>query len=127
MPKTKQRSPNKEDVELGFRIRKLRQDQKLSLKTVADQISISTQQLRKYELGRNKIPARRLGNIAEILGVKTDVLIRTTLAVEDKHPRSELDKEVEYLWKKINHQHRPTILSMLRIIATNSINDEPQV
>lgn len=125
MLKTTHRSPNKKDIELGFKIRKLRQDQKLTLKEVAEQISVSTQQLRKYELGRNKIPARRLGQVAEILGVNIDVLVGSTPIVEEKIPRSELDREAERLWKRISSEHKPTILSIMRIIADNNPDLEP--
>ena len=56
MPKTKHRSPNKLDVELGFKIRKRRQTLKLSLEKVSAEIGISKQQLRKYELGNGQPP-----------------------------------------------------------------------
>ncbi len=41
MPKIKQRSPSKQDIELGFKIRKRRQTLKLSLEYVSAELGIS--------------------------------------------------------------------------------------
>ncbi len=125
MPKTKRRSPNTEDKEIGFRVRKRRQDMKFSLEHVATGISVSKQQLRKYELGRNKISARRLKQIANILGTTTDELIGS---VEAASLHSDMDREIERLWKGIdNIEHKHTILSVMRIVADKNAEDEPEV
>lgn len=115
MPKTQRRSPNKEDAELGFRIRKSRQDQALSLEEVAGEISVSKQQLRKYELGRNKISARRLGEIATILGVTTDYLTGIDTA---RKKYSRIDREMERFWMNIdNPDHKRIILAVTKVVA----------
>lgn len=41
MPKKEQISPRKQDIDLGFRVRKRRQDLKLSLEEVAAELGIS--------------------------------------------------------------------------------------
>lgn len=120
MPKTKNRSPNKEDVELGFKLRKRRQDLGFSLEEVANGISISKQQLRKYELGRNKISARRLGEIANILEIKIDDLMGES-STTDRKKYSEIDKEAEYLWMKIEDpEHKRTLIAMMRMVIKNN-------
>lgn len=120
MPKIKHRSPNKQDVELGFKIRKLRQNQKLSLEHVAERIGISKQQLRKYELGRNKISARRLGQVATILGIKAGDLIEEDQVTEEKQC-SDIDKEAKHLWNSIdNPEHKRTLLAMMRMVIKNN-------
>jgi DNA-binding transcriptional regulator YiaG len=48
MSKNEQRSTNKLDLELGFKIRQIRQKKEMSLNEVAGHIGISSQQLRKY-------------------------------------------------------------------------------
>jgi transcriptional regulator with XRE-family HTH domain len=119
MSKSQRRSPDKEDIEIGFRIRKTRQDQKISLDEVAREISVSTHQLRKYELGRNKISARRLGKIATFLGVTSDYLIG--INTEGKKYRR-IDREMEKFWMCIdNPEHKRIILSVTKVIAEGKI------
>ena len=120
MSKNKHRSPNKEDVDLGFKLRKRRQDLGLSLEEVANSISISKQQLRKYELGRNKISARRLREIAKILEMRINDLIGEE-STTDGRRYSEIDKEAEYLWMKIEDpEHKRTLIAIMRIVIKNN-------
>ena len=57
------------DIHVGRRVRERRVQRGLSLAEVAAALGISTQQVRKYEAGRNGIPAARLPALAECLGV----------------------------------------------------------
>lgn len=116
MPKTKHRSPNKLDVELGFKIRKRRQTLKLSLEKVSAEIGISKQQLRKYELGKNKISALRLAQIAHILRTTTDDLMGKKQETRFGEC-TDLDKEAANLWMKIgNQEHKHTLLAMMKLV-----------
>ena len=113
-----QRTPDCEDIALGFRIRKIRQDQKRTLREVSEKIGVSKQQLRKYELGRNKISARRLGQIAHILGVSTDYLIEGGAQNERGGP---IDREMQELWVRLRRlEHKHTILAISKLIANQS-------
>lgn len=120
MPKTKRRSPNKEDADLGFKIRKRRQDMKFSLDYVAGEIGISKQQLRKYELGRNKISARRLAQIAPILGVTANDLINDKPLEKENH-LSDIDIEARTLWLSISDpEHKRIIVSVMKMVVENT-------
>jgi transcriptional regulator with XRE-family HTH domain len=68
------RKPTAQDKGIGQRIRWCRQLKGMTLATLADAISISLQQLAKYESGGNKIDATRLESIAKILRVSTEEL-----------------------------------------------------
>ena len=57
------------DQHVGRRVRELRVQRGLSLAEVAASLGVSTQQVRKYEAGRNGIPAARLPALAGCLGV----------------------------------------------------------
>lgn len=70
------RKPTARDKEIGQRIRWCRHLKGMTLATLADAISISLQQLAKYESGRNKIDASRLELIANILQVSTEELLQ---------------------------------------------------
>lgn len=62
------------DLHLGRRIREARIQRGLSLAELALLLSISTQQQRKYEAGRNALPASRLPAVAAALGLHPDRL-----------------------------------------------------
>ncbi|MGG5809773.1 helix-turn-helix domain-containing protein [Falsiroseomonas sp. CW058] len=57
------------DQHVGRRIRERRLQRGLSLAEVAQGIGVSTQQARKYEAGRNGVPAGRLVALGDLLGV----------------------------------------------------------
>jgi transcriptional regulator with XRE-family HTH domain len=57
------------DLHVGRRIREARIQRGLSLAELAAQLGVSTPQARKYEAGRNAIPATRLPALAAALGV----------------------------------------------------------
>lgn len=60
------------DEHIGKRIRLRRQILRMTQKQFADLMSVTFQQVQKYELGKNRISAGRLWNIAQILKVPTD-------------------------------------------------------
>lgn len=116
MPKTKLRSPTSEDAAIGFKIRKRRQDMKLTLEYTAYELGISKQQLRKYELGRNKISARRLAQLAPILGVTVNDLIGD-MPINTLSP---LDLQAQTLWLSISDpEHKRIILSVMKMVTEN--------
>ena len=120
MPKIKQRSPSKQDIELGFKIRKRRQTLKLFLEYVSAELGISKQQLRKNELGRNKISAHRLNQLAIILKTTTDEFLGKSPNTACKECSS-LDKEASDLWMQIDDpEHKRTFLAMMKIVIKNN-------
>src|SRR5215813_8439636 len=57
------------DAEIGQRVRALRLQRGLSQTELGNLISVTFQQVQKYEKGANRISAGRLQRIAEVLGV----------------------------------------------------------
>jgi transcriptional regulator with XRE-family HTH domain len=57
------------DAEIGLRVRTLRLQRGLSQTELGNLISVTFQQVQKYEKGVNRISAGRLQRIAEVLGV----------------------------------------------------------
>jgi transcriptional regulator with XRE-family HTH domain len=81
------RSPNKRktgeaDRQLGARIRHRRRVLGLSLSQLSAKVGVSYQQLHKYETGVNRVPAPRLGQLAEVLGVELASLLKRSAALE---------------------------------------------
>ncbi len=58
------------DRDIGARLRQLRLERRKTLQVLADDLGVSYQQLRKYELGENRISASTLYRLAQILGVR---------------------------------------------------------
>jgi transcriptional regulator with XRE-family HTH domain len=69
------KSPDKVDVEVGQRIRALRQDAGLSQTQLADELGLTFQQVQKYEKGVNRVGAGRITKIAQVLGVPVNQVI----------------------------------------------------
>lgn len=65
----------KMDAAIGQRIRVQRMLAGISQTELADEISVTYQQLQKYEKGVNRISAGKLCEVAEVLKVKTAVLM----------------------------------------------------
>ena len=57
------------DAEIGQRVRALRLQRGLSQTELGNLITVTFQQVQKYEKGANRISAGRLQRIAEVLGV----------------------------------------------------------
>jgi transcriptional regulator with XRE-family HTH domain len=64
-----QRGGDPRDAEIGKRVRTLRLQRGLSQTELGNQISVTFQQVQKYEKGTNRISAGRLQRIAEVLTV----------------------------------------------------------
>lgn len=75
------KDPNKEKsrklcLTLGKRIRQVRNDKNLSVAEVAYKADIDSQNLRKYELGKQEMKISMLFRIATALDVKPEELLR---------------------------------------------------
>ena len=79
------------DAEIGQRVRTLRLQRGLSQTELGNLISVTFQQVQKYEKGTNRISAGRLQRIAEVLGVP----VAFFFAAPDEQQRSP-DARVEF-------------------------------
>jgi transcriptional regulator with XRE-family HTH domain len=61
------RRRDREDVEIGQKIRALRVAKNMSQVTLADGLGVTGQQVQKYEKGANRVSAGRLQKIADML------------------------------------------------------------
>lgn len=70
------KSPNQYDREIGERIRAVRKDRKMSQETLGQRVGLTFQQVQKYEKGVNRISAGRLIEVATVLNVSAEELIK---------------------------------------------------
>ncbi|MEO9820749.1 MAG: helix-turn-helix transcriptional regulator [Paracoccaceae bacterium] len=59
------------DVHVGRRLKQIRTLRRMSQTDVARKLSLSFQQIQKYEIGSNRIAASRLYDLSKILGIPT--------------------------------------------------------
>jgi len=112
MSKQKPRRATEHDIEIGFRIRKIRQDQSLTQSEVAEELHITYQQLQKYEQGINKLPASRLSKIAKALSVTEEELLRPPSKNFEQLKKLQ-DQQALGLWGKLNDDKKRHIVLML--------------
>ena len=67
--KSKTKSTNSDDIEVGQRIRARRMAQGMSQTELGNLLGVTFQQVQKYEKGVNRVGAGRLARIADTLGV----------------------------------------------------------
>lgn len=119
MNKQKPRRATEHDIEIGFRIRKMRQDKLLTQSEVAADLHITYQQLQKYELGKNKIPASRLIKIAKILNVTEQEFLRPHSKNFEQLKKLQ-DQQVNLLWGRLVDDKKRNIVLMLLEQLTNA-------
>jgi transcriptional regulator with XRE-family HTH domain len=68
------KSPDQTDIEVGQRIRMMRQTAGISQTELAEGLGVTFQQVQKYELGINRVGAGRLTMIAGVLDVSVGLL-----------------------------------------------------
>lgn len=85
------KSPNPIDIHVGSRVRLRRMLVGMSQEKLGEQLSLTFQQIQKYEKGANRIGASRLFKIASILGVPVQFFfddmpaaIESTVASEEQ-------------------------------------------
>ena len=69
------KSPDTVDVEVGQRIKVLRNDVGISQTVLAEELGVTFQQVQKYEKGVNRVGAGRLTKIAGVLNVPVSKLL----------------------------------------------------
>jgi len=68
------RQPVEADFVVGANIRRLRNEQRLTLQDLASRLGLSNQQLQKYEKGANRVSAAVLYHVAHVFCVPVDAL-----------------------------------------------------
>jgi len=80
---------NKEDKEIGLRIKKVREALEISQMKLAESVGVSFQQIQKYEGGINKVSIEKLRKISTALNTPLTYFI----GMEKRSKRSDLMEE----------------------------------
>ena len=81
---------------IGDRLAQIRKDQGVTQVELSDAVNLSQQLIAEYEAGKKNIPAWRLVNMAEALGVSPELLLSTSDERTTKRgPAPKLQKQIE--------------------------------
>jgi transcriptional regulator with XRE-family HTH domain len=117
IPSWKARQVSALDVEIGFRIRKIRQQKNITQSDLAKKLGISFQQLQKYELGHNRVSAARIIDIAQIFEVTPNDILQVA-EINQTAEKSANENHVEHLWRSIRSARiRQSILVLIESIS----------
>ncbi|MBJ6802765.1 helix-turn-helix domain-containing protein [Geomonas propionica] len=64
--------------DIGFKLRILRQEAGYTQEQLAEKVGVSTQQIQKYEAGRDKISIERIQCLAEVFSIPVQNFFRVT-------------------------------------------------
>jgi len=102
--------PEKFDrVEVGRRIKRLRQSQDITVQQLAKRSSVSSGYLSEVERGLSAISVDKLMQIAEGLGIGLDALLNETLA-EAEQGTVQIPAALSAAAEQLNLTHRVTLL-----------------
>ena len=114
-------TPDPKDISVGARLRQVRRESGHNQHALAEALSLTYQQVQKYETGANRISASKLWEAALFLGVQvSDFFVdenasATSLAIAD------LDRETRALlagWRGIGRaDQRAAVLALVRSLS----------
>ena len=120
------------DVELGKRLRFFREQNNFSQERLAREIGVVFQQVQKYEMGRNRVSASRLWDIAQVL--KTDINYfyqdmsdeikkgsPRHQKINDRQRLNDLDNEVKALYDPLQDTNILKMINAINKIANPDI------
>lgn len=85
---------------IGLRIKELRDKKNMSQEELGDRLGVSKAQISKYEKGQNEPPLDKIKKIAEILGVRTEDLIKDKSIVKVDNNNEDPTLSYDYLMKE---------------------------
>ncbi len=102
------------DHDVGFRIRRLREEFGLSQGELAERIGVSFQQVQKYETGKNKVSLNRLCQIATIFNTNPSSLLKG-IEKEGDSEKTSTEQGIRSLRPVMNDEERRVLKLFRRI------------
>jgi transcriptional regulator with XRE-family HTH domain len=104
---------------MGRRIKKIRKQQKITQKHLAESLEVSTVYISQIENGKTKINLERLVNLANLLDTEPGFLLNGTICKAKNYLLPELD----LILQECSLEKREVILAMSKLIAGTRFND----
>jgi transcriptional regulator with XRE-family HTH domain len=108
------------DREIGARVRAARRARGMSQAELGRLVGVTFQQVRKYELGKNRIPLARLTVIAPALGTRLEELLPPAASLDGGPPPTRLDPNALVLAEKVAALPTGIRVAMERLVGTLS-------
>ncbi|OEK01155.1 hypothetical protein BFP97_06365 [Roseivirga sp. 4D4] len=90
------------DIEVGKRLREIREQYKFTLEDLGHLLGITWQQVQKYEKGVNRISSSRLNTISKIFKVQMEYFFSEVENPFDRYYQAPKKTEpIEQLWAKL--------------------------
>lgn len=117
MNKNKPKKTTEIDYMIGRKMYEIRVSNGLTTLDVANKLSVSHQQYRKYELARNRIPISKLVNFSNILDVEISYFVEDD--ADKKYPKQDkLALALLRCFRTISDRKiKQNILNMVRTLA----------
>jgi len=106
--------------QIGERLAQVRKDQGMTQVELAEAVHLSQQLIAEYEAGKKNIPVWRLVNLAEALGVASEVLLADSDGKTLKRgPAPKLQKQIERI-STLPKEQQKSILQVLDMALKSS-------
>lgn len=106
------------NVEIGATIKKRRQELALSQEDVAVKLHISSQQVQRYESGKDRLNVEKLQVLAAVLSMPVSCLLGQVGSVEAML-NGECERELLAHYRKIqNGESRQMVLTLAQMLAS---------
>lgn len=111
-------SDNSIDKHIGLRLTQARTAQEMSLQGVGEALGMTYQQVRKYELGVNRIAASTLYRLAEILKVEPTYFFEGLTSVPAAVVPSSKGAETDFLGRIAGDQVRERLRQLIQALGS---------
>lgn len=123
MEKPAQKMPNMIDVQVGSRIRLRRRLIGMSQQELAAKLSLTFQQIQKYEKGSNRVSASKLQHIAAIFGVPPSYFFGELVGAEAGEPsQAPADELSSFISSREGHELNVAFARLSPRLRRNIVN-----
>jgi transcriptional regulator with XRE-family HTH domain len=112
-----QRSPTKDDLNIGVRIRLRRVELGMSQQELGKALGLTSQQIQKYENGSNRVPGARFVELCRMLEVDPNYLLgwqRKPLKVEDMQTNDPINLRMAQAISLLPLKVRASLYALIR-------------
>lgn len=85
------------DLHIAQKLKTRREELGIKRKSIANQMGVSYQQIQKYEIGKNRIPASRLYQLSQMLNVRVDYFFEGLSGLEGVRDKTLMHHETPKL------------------------------
>ena|SRR6185437_5208195 len=120
MPRLRTNAEAEIDRRLGLILRQYRHAMDLSQEDFAAKVSLSYQQIQKYECGGSRVSVSRLATFADLLGTSAELLFRMAIGTEP--PETPFPRRVARELFSLSARDQAVVFALIRALAQPEAN-----